>query len=158
MSNSPHAHLSPTEVTAAFWSALYERNWDLIASFFNDDSIYFDVPTGPSTAGKGPDHIVARLKLGLEGIDGYDHHDRVTVVTDGNVVMTEHTEVWKWHTGETATLPFVSVQWVKDGVITMWKDYWDYNTLLGASPGWWQERLFTADLFWMYDATGHPLA
>jgi hypothetical protein len=40
----------------------------------------------------------------------------------------------------------------------MWKDYWDYQTLVGNSPAWWQERLFTADLHWIHDATGHPLA
>jgi limonene-1,2-epoxide hydrolase len=155
---SPYADLSPTQVTAAFWATLYERDWDKIATFFDDESIYFDVPTGPSTAGKGPAHIVARLQLGLEGIDGYDHHDRIVVATDGEVVMTEHTEVWHFHTGETVTLPFVSVQYVRDGVITMWKDYWDYQTLVGNSPQWWQERLFSADLFWIHDATGHPLA
>ena len=38
------------------------------------------------------------------------------------------------------------------------KDYWDYQTLVGNSPQWWQDRLFSADLFWIHDATGHPLA
>ena len=29
---------------------------------------------------------------------------------------------------------------------------------LGAAPPDWQERLFSADLDWIHDATGHPLA
>ena len=33
---------------------LYERDWARIGSFFGPDSIYYDVPTGPATAARGP--------------------------------------------------------------------------------------------------------
>ena len=158
MTATDRSQMEPTEVTGAFWQALYAHAWDEVASFFDDDSVYFDVPTGPSTAAKGPADIVARLRLGLDPVSGHDHGSRTVVISDPPVVMTEHTEIWHWPTGETATLPFVSVQYVEGGVITMWKDYWDYNTLLGAAPPDWQERLFSADLDWIHDATGHPLA
>jgi hypothetical protein len=52
------------------------------------------------------------------------------------------------------TLPFVSVQRVADGQIIFWKDYWDYQTLMNAAPADWQERLASADLSWIFDATG----
>lgn len=143
---------APREVTAAFWQALYDRDWDLIASFFGPDSIYYDVPTGPSTAGRGPASIVARLQLGLQGLDGYDH-GRSTVVAEGSMVVTEHTEHWRWPSGETVALPFVSVQHVHDGIITLWRDYWDLGTLLDAAPQVWRDRLDDADLSWIYDAT-----
>jgi limonene-1,2-epoxide hydrolase len=146
-----------TEVTAAFWAALYLHDWDDVASFFGVESIYFDVPTGPATAAKGPADIVARLRLGLDPVSAHEHGPRTVVVTDPPVVMTEHTEIWHWPTGESATLPFVSVQYVRDGHIMMWKDYWDYNTLLNSAPADWQERLFSADLHWLFDATDHPL-
>jgi len=149
--------MSPTQVTAAFWEALYQRDWDDVATFFGPESIYFDVPTGPSTAARGPVDVVRRLRLGLDGLSGYEHSGEPLLVADGEVVITEHTEVWHWHTGESVALPFVSVQRVRDGVILVWKDYWDYQTLLGASPAWWQERLFSDDLSWVHDATGHPL-
>ncbi len=70
------------------------------------------------------------------------------------VVVTEHIEVWTWETGETVALPFVSVQHVADGVITLWKDYWDLQTLMAAAPAAWHERLDTADLSWVVDVTG----
>ena len=60
---------SPVEVAAAFWEALYRRDWTDVASFFGPESIYFDVPTGPSTAAQGPDDIVTRLRLGLDGLE-----------------------------------------------------------------------------------------
>ncbi len=154
---SERSDWAESEVTAAFWETLYQHDWEGVASFFGPESIYFDVPTGPATAAKGAADIVARLRLGLDPVSGHDHGPRAVVLADPPVVMTEHTEIWHWPSGESATLPFVSVQYVTDGIITMWKDYWDYNTLLQAAPSDWQERLFTVDLHWLYDATDHPL-
>jgi len=143
----------PKVVVAAFWEALYDRDWPRIRSFFGPDSIYYDVPTGPSTAAKGPENIEARLRLGLDGLAAYDHAPG-TVVADGEHVVTEHAETWHWPAGETVTLPFVSVQRVVGEHILLWKDYWDYQTLMSGAPADWQERLANADLSWIFDATG----
>ena len=143
---------SPAAVTAAFWDALYARDWPLIRSFFGPDSIYYDVPTGPGAAARGPDGIEARLRLGLDDLAGYEHGP-AHVVSEGNVVCTEHTETWHWPTGETAVLPFVSIQHVEGGTITLWKDYWDLQTLMAAAPPGWQERLESSDLSWMVDVS-----
>jgi limonene-1,2-epoxide hydrolase len=105
-----------------FWAALYARDWDGIASFFT------------------PDQVVARLRLGLEKISGYEHELRL-MVADGDTVVTEHAETWRWHTGEEVTLPFVSVQQLRDGSIVRWWDYWDLSTLMNAAPAWWIEDI-----------------
>ncbi|MBA2281788.1 MAG: nuclear transport factor 2 family protein [Actinomycetota bacterium] len=142
------------EVVQGFWAALYERDWVRIRSYFGPDSLYYDVPAGPSTAAKGPDGIEARLRLGLDPLVGYDHDPEVRIASGADgTVMTEHTEIWTWEGGATVALPFVSVQRVADGVITRWRDYWDYRTLMDAAPAAWHERLDTADLSWLYDAT-----
>jgi limonene-1,2-epoxide hydrolase len=142
------------EVTSRFWSALYERDWTRIRGFFNDKSIYYDVPTGPASAARGPDGIEARLRLGLDGLAGYDHGPARIATGDGGLVITEHAETWRWDSGESVTLPFVSVQQVAGEVITVWKDYWDYATLINAAPAAWMDRLANADLSWLFDATG----
>lgn len=144
---------SAREVTDAFWEALYARDWPRIRSFFADDSIYYDVPVGPAAAGRGPDSIEARLRLGLEGLASYSHEPGVTVA-NGDTVVTEHAETWVWESGDTVTLPFVSVQKVRDEKIVLWKDYWDQQTLMDAAPASWHERLDGADLSWVFDATG----
>ena len=144
---------TPRDVAAAFWEALYARDWARIRSFFAEDSIYYDVPVGPGAAGRGPDSIEARLRLGLEGLASYSHRPGVVVAED-NVVVTEHAETWVWESGETVTLPFVSVQRVRDDKIVVWKDYWDQKTLMDAAPVSWHERLDNADLSWVFDATG----
>jgi limonene-1,2-epoxide hydrolase len=145
---------APAAVAAAFWSALYDRDWPRIRSFFGPESIYYDVPTGPSSAGVGPDSIEARLRLGLEGLVGYEHRPGVVAEGPDGVVVTEHTEVWTWETGETVALPFVSVQRIEGDTIALWKDYWDLQTLMQAAPPAWHERLDTADLSWVVDVTG----
>lgn len=119
-----------------FWSVLYERDWDRIRTFFIAESEYTDVPSPADDVARGPDQIVARLRLGLEWISGYEHQPRL-MVADGDAVVTEHTETWHWHTGEEVTLPFVSVHELRGGAILRWWDYWDLGTLMNAAPDWW---------------------
>ena len=97
--------------------------------------------------------IEKRLRLGLEGLAGYAHGP-ATVVAEGGIVVTEHTESWEWPTGETVTLPFVSVQHVDGDTITLWKDYWDLGTLMGAAPPDWMDQLTGGDMSWITDVTG----
>ena len=40
--------------------------------------------------------------------------------------------------------------------ILVWRDYWDYQTLMSAAPQSWHDRLDSADLWWLHDATGTP--
>lgn len=124
----------------SFWEALYERDWEAIAGYFSADSEYTDVPSPPDDVAHGPAQIVARLRLGLERISAYEHDLRL-MVAEGDVVVTEHTETWHWHTGEQVTLPFVSVHELAGSSIVRWWDYWDLQTLMQAAPGWWIEHI-----------------
>jgi limonene-1,2-epoxide hydrolase len=127
-------------IVTRFWAALYARDWDGIESFFGEDSEYTDVPSPPDDVARGPDLILARLRLGLEPIAGYEHDLRL-MVAEGDTVITEHAETWHWHTGEEVTLPFVSVHELRDGTIVRWWDYWDLQTLMNAAPSWWIEHI-----------------
>src|SRR5204863_89645 len=141
--------VTAADVAARFWAALYDRDWERIRSFFDVESIYYDVPTGPAAAARGPADIEARLRLGLEGLTGYEHRPGVVATGGDDLVITEHTETWHWRTGETVALPFVSVQRVQGDVISLWKDYWDYNTLINGAPTWWVEEITSSDLHWV---------
>ena len=143
--------MTPKETVAAFWSAFYDRDFDRIASFFGDESVYMDVPGGPTMAAKGPDDVVKRL-ASIRGLAGFDN-DHVRTVAEGDVVMTEHAEIWTWQTGETVRLPVLSVHIVQDGVIMLWRDYWDMQTLLSAAPQSWREEAATLDRSWLFDAS-----
>jgi limonene-1,2-epoxide hydrolase len=128
------------ERVTAFWATLYERDWEAIGRFFGPESEYTDVPSPEDDVARGPELIVARLRLGLEPIAGYEHHLRL-MVAEGDTVVTEHAETWRWHTGEEVTLPFVSVFELKEGTIMRWWDYWDLQTLMNAAPAWWIEHI-----------------
>jgi hypothetical protein len=43
---------------------------------------------------------------------------------------------------------------VRDGKITLWKDYRDFGGLVNHAPADWMEELAKADTSWMFDATG----
>jgi hypothetical protein len=55
-------------------------------------------------------------------------------------------ELWKlieafWKTGEVVSLPFVSIHFIEDGKIKLWRDYWDFQRLMSGAPAWWIEHL-----------------
>ena len=122
-----------------FWSDLYERDYDKVGSYFAEDGLYEDVPA-PDRGAVGPKAVAARLRIGLEPVERYVHHQH-RMVAEGDTVVTEHTEDWHFHSGEVVSLPFVSIHVVKDGQIVLWRDYWDMNTLMSGAPKWWIERL-----------------
>jgi len=123
-----------------FWDTLYARDWGGLAGFFTDDATYTDVCSPADDIAVGPDQILRRLRLGIEPISGYDHNLKLMVV-DGDVVVTEHSETWRWRDGEEVTLPFLTVQELREGRITRWYDYWDLGTLMNAAPAWWIEHV-----------------
>lgn len=135
------------------WQALSARNWDAVKTYLADDCIYADMPVGPAAAARGPEDIVKRLKIGLEPLASYENHDGV-LVADGDHVMYEHSETWTWVTGENAVLRFVTVHHLRNGKIVLWKDYWDMGALVNFAPSTWMSDFATADMSWIYDATG----
>ncbi|BCI53377.1 hypothetical protein NIIDNTM18_26550 [Mycolicibacterium litorale] len=145
--------MSVEDTVLGLWKSLSARDWDAVTTYLSDDCIYADMPVGPALAARGPEDIVKRLKVGLEPLAGYENHDGL-LVTNGADAMYEHSETWKWATGETALLRFVTVHRVEDGKITLWKDYWDMSGLTATAPPTWLEDLATADTSWVFDATG----
>jgi len=142
-----------TDTVLGMWRALSARDWEAVKAHLAPDCIYLDMPVGPAAAAKGPDDIVKRLKIGLESLADYQNFDGL-VLADGENVMYEHSEQWDWPTGESALLRFVTVHRVVDGQIIMWKDYWDMGALANHAPPTWLEDFATADMSWVYDASG----
>jgi len=140
------------EAVRALWHTLSARDYDGIADRVTEDCIYFDVPLGPAFAARGPVGIAARLKVGWGELAAYANHDGL-LLTEGHDVMYEHSETWTFSSGEVLVLPFVSVHRVRDGRVSLWKDYWDYGALTAAAPAAWLDSLATADTSWLFDAT-----
>ncbi len=132
---------STRELVETLWKRLYAGDYDGVGALFSADGHYRDVPA-PDEGARGPAAISARLRLGLEPIDAHVHN-LAGIVVEGDTAVTEHTEEWHWHSGETVTLPFVSVMEARDGLLVRWWDYWDLQTLLGAAPSWWIDHIMS---------------
>ncbi|MET0160944.1 MAG: nuclear transport factor 2 family protein [Acidimicrobiales bacterium] len=129
------------QVIEEFWGLLYAKDWDGLAALFAPEAEYTDVPTPDDDVAHGPEQIIARLRLGLDPVEAMIHHPRNVLAGDG-LVMTEHAEEWRFHTGEVALVKFVSVhEFDADGLIARWWDYPDLNTLLEQAPKWWIDHI-----------------
>jgi limonene-1,2-epoxide hydrolase len=141
-----------TATVLGMWQALSRRDWEAVKTFLSPDCLYVDMPV-PAVSARGPEDIVKRLKMGLAPLAGYENHDGV-LVSSGADAMYEHSETWRWSSGETALLRFVTVHRVEDGKVTVWKDYWDMGSMTAQAPPTWLEDLGKADVSWVFDATG----
>ena len=127
------------QVVERYWDRHFRRDWDAMAGFFTDDCHYVDTGIGDVGA-TGPDEILARLRLGIEPLEAYVHLPG-HVVAEGDLVITEHVEQWRFPTGEVIDHPFTSVMEVRDGRIARWHDYSHLGNLLDNAPAWWLERI-----------------
>lgn len=139
------------------WAAMSRRDWAEVESLLSADCLYLDMPIGPTLAAKGPRNTVARWRIGLDGLSEYTNQGGL-LLADGPNVIYEHRETCIWPTGERVDLPVVSVHQVTDGRVSLWKDYWDFNTLISAAPSTWLSDRAGADRSWVYDATAELAA
>jgi ketosteroid isomerase-like protein len=131
------------QVVEAFFDALAVRDWEGMKALLTDDAHYTDVGTA-GAGGTGPDGVVNRVKIGLEPLEGYEHLPGTNVVAEGDLVMTEHTERWIFHTGEVIDHSFVSVTQLRDGKIFRWHDYSNIPNITDNAPQWWLEHIMKA--------------
>ena len=125
-----------------FWTTLYiDRDLDAVGAMFADDGFYEDVPVDDGGA-TGPAQIAARLRIGFAPVKSFDHVIQ-RIVVDGDTVITEHAETWNFDDEVSVTLPFVSVQEIRDGQLVLWRDYSNINTLLDSAPAWWIEHIMS---------------
>lgn len=128
-------------VVTQFWQALGRRDFDAVGAFMAPTGHYIDVPVlGAEPGATGPAEVAARLRLGLGPLDRYVLHDGPMVAT-GDMVVTEHSEEWFWHTGEHVELRFCSVMELADGQVTRWWDYLDFSALMASAPQWWLDHI-----------------
>ncbi len=127
-------------VAEAHWSSMYAKDWSDVAQRFADDAEYMDVGAVPPVV--GGQEIAERLRLGLGPTEKMVHQPG-NVLAEGDIVITEHKEVWHFHTGEVIVHPFTSVMEIRDGKICRWHDYSHLGNLLDNAPRWWLEYIMS---------------
>lgn len=131
------------QVVASLWACLYRKDFEGVGRHMAPDGLYEDVPA-PDAGARGPDNVVKRLRSGLDPVERFEHEIH-RVVGEGDTVVVEHTETWHFATGERVRNDFVTVHELRDGKVTLWRDYWDLGTLMAQAPKWWIERLAGVD-------------
>ncbi len=130
-------------IVQRFWHALAARDWEAMKALLTDDAHYIDVGT-PGPGGSGPEGVIRRLRVGIEPLAEYTHLPGTNMVGEGDLVMTEHTERWTFHTGEIIDHSFVSVTQLRDGKIFRWHDYSNIANITDHAPSWWIEQIKAA--------------
>ncbi len=115
---------TPIEITKTFfahWSA--DRMEDALA-MLSDDVLYDNVPVPfPKIVGR---EGVRKFHVDFGfGKDFRAEFKVVNIAAAGNVVLSERVDVFFHTSGGTITLPVMGAITVKDGMITVWRDYFD---------------------------------
>lgn len=121
--------MTPDELVRRFIAAIEQFELDTALALLSDDCVYDNVPFGAVT---GPDAVRATLGpfvAGYEEIDWVVRHQVSHGDLDDGVVLNERVDRFRkgdtWH-----ELPVAGVFEVRGGRITLWRDYFDRDTLV----------------------------
>jgi len=118
----------PTAVVTAFLSALERFDMDEALSYAAEDITYQNVPLPPARGKRAfAKQMRGMAKYGT-GFEGRIHN----IAANGDVVLTERTDVLKVKGFEAAFWVCGTFE-VRDGQIVLWRDYFDWTTLVAAS-------------------------
>ncbi|MBB4687622.1 limonene-1,2-epoxide hydrolase family protein [Amycolatopsis jiangsuensis] len=118
----------PKAVVTGFLQALEELDVDRALGYAAVDIVYQNVPL-PAARGLAAveKQLRAMAKYG-SGFEARTHH----IAADGNVVLTERTDVLRRGSWQ-AEFWVCGTFEVKDGRIVLWRDYFDWTTVLASS-------------------------
>lgn len=111
---------TPEAIVDAFIAAIEAKDIDAAVALVADDISYENMPMDPIV---GRDAVAATLSRFLEPASDVDW-PVLRQVADGNCVVNERVDRFKIGEGW-LELPVAGVFEVADGVITLWRDYFD---------------------------------
>jgi limonene-1,2-epoxide hydrolase len=119
--------MTPLETVRAFMAAAERRDYDAALPLLAEDVEYQNMPL-PAVHGRDAvrDTVEALLSM-CTGSEWVVHRE----LADGNLVMNERTDRFELN-GVWADLPVAGVFEVRDGQITLWRDYFDLPTIMAA--------------------------
>jgi limonene-1,2-epoxide hydrolase len=125
---------TPDALVSQFIGAIERFALDEALAMLSDDCTYDNVPIGSVV---GPEAVRATLGPFIGGYDEVQwvvHHQVAHGTLDGGVVMNERVDRFRkgdeWH-----ELPVAGVFEVRSGRISLWRDYFDRDTLFRLLDG-----------------------
>jgi len=123
--------MSNSDTIRAFLDAFNRKDIDGVMSFFSDDAVYHNMPTGPV-------HGIDAIRTSIEGYTEpatlIDWELVAVAETDGGTVLTERLDRFEF--GDTQVeLPVMGAFDFEDGKILAWRDYFDLAQFQKQMPG-----------------------
>jgi limonene-1,2-epoxide hydrolase len=112
-----------------FCAAFSRRDIDELLGYFTVDAVYHNIPFGPA---QGTEAIRATLETFVPGSPAIEF-EMLHLASKGSVVHTERIDRMTFD-GKPVELPVAGVFEIEDGRIRAWRDYFDLQMFLGASP------------------------
>jgi limonene-1,2-epoxide hydrolase len=122
--------MSPAEVVTAFIRAIEAADLDRALELVADDIEYDNVPMGKV---HGPEAVRQTLGPMLTGSSAIEWVV-LRQAAEGDLVFNERIDRFELPTGW-VEIPVSGVWEVRDGRITLWRDYFDAATFLRQLPG-----------------------
>ena len=119
---------SSKAIVADFLGAWAERDFDKIMNFFDDDSVYHNVPVAPITGVEG----IRNIFQSFLNLFDYVSLDIVNIVGEPGLVCAERID--RFRIGEKSfDLPVHGIFVLKDGKFLRFSDYFDLATFEAGS-------------------------
>jgi limonene-1,2-epoxide hydrolase len=115
--------MSPGETVSRFIAALTSGNLEEASSLCHEDLVFENVPLVPSRQ-QGRDQILAGLAQIMALCDRVEWEVPFQIEA-GQSVVNERVDRFWFNDGVTAEVPVLARWEVVDGLITLWRDYYD---------------------------------
>jgi len=122
---------TPDQVVRSFISLLVARDIETAATMVSTDFEYDNVPMGKAFGPQGLRDTLTGFFSMCTGIDWEIIRQTSTGSAQHGTVLNEREDRFEIH-GRWVTLPVAGIFEIRDGLITLWRDYFDKATLLDA--------------------------
>ena len=118
---------TPEQTVQAFMKAMEQLDYDTAFTYVSPNIAYTNLPLGPDSTTYGTDGIRAVLEPFFAPTITNEWVIK-NIATSGNTVFIERLDRHQFEKGW-AELPVTGVFQVTDGLITEWREYFDYATI-----------------------------
>jgi limonene-1,2-epoxide hydrolase len=122
---------TPDQVVRSFISLLVARDIETAATMVSTDFEYDNVPMGKAFGPQGLRDTLTGFFSMCTGIEWEIIRQTSTGSVQHGIVLNEREDRFEIH-GRWVTLPVAGIFEIRDGLITLWRDYFDKATLLDA--------------------------
>ncbi len=118
----------PSEIVTRFISLLSSKDIDAAATMVSDDFEYDNVPVGKAFGAEGMRGVLTGFFAACEELEWVIVRQTSSGDSTSGTVLNERDDRLKIH-GQWRSLPLAGVFEIRDGKITLWRDYFDRTTL-----------------------------